>query len=72
MCLFSLLHTVAVTAKESKLKSTDHDSADNWKKKDIRDYSEADLERLYEQWEVRTCLFTIIIIYYYYLLLLLA
>ena len=24
-----------------------------WKKKDITDYSDADLERLYEQWEVR-------------------
>lgn len=26
---------------------------EQWKKKDIRDYSEADLERLYDQWEVR-------------------
>ncbi|CAI9733181.1 Hypothetical predicted protein [Octopus vulgaris] len=51
LCLFSLLHNVAATAEKSKLKSTDQDSADSWKKKDIRDYSEADLERLYEQWE---------------------
>ncbi|XP_014778382.1 LDLR chaperone boca [Octopus bimaculoides] len=51
LCLFSLLHNVAVTAEKSKLKSSNPDSADSWKKKDIRDYSEADLERLYEQWE---------------------
>ena len=27
-------------------------SEEKWKKKDIRDYTEADLERLLEQWEV--------------------
>jgi len=26
-------------------------SSEDWKKKDVRDYSDADLERLYEQWE---------------------
>lgn len=26
-----------------------------WAKKDIRDYSEADLERLLDQWEVSSC-----------------
>ena len=25
---------------------------EKWKKKDVRDYTEADMERLYEQWEV--------------------
>lgn len=25
-----------------------------WKKKDVRDYNDADLERLFDQWEVRT------------------
>ena len=25
---------------------------EKWKKKDIRDYTDADLERLYDQWEV--------------------
>lgn len=25
---------------------------EKWKKKDVRDYTDADLERLYEQWEV--------------------
>ena len=28
------------------------DASEKWKKKDIRDYTDADLERLYEQWEV--------------------
>lgn len=25
---------------------------EKWKKKDVRDYSDADLERLFDQWEV--------------------
>ena len=28
--------------------------AEKWKKKDVRDYSDADVERLFEQWEVCT------------------
>jgi len=28
------------------------DASERWKKKDIRDYTDADVERLYEQWEV--------------------
>jgi len=27
-------------------------ASEKWKKKDIRDYTDADVERLYEQWEV--------------------
>lgn len=27
-------------------------ASEKWKKKDIRDYSDADMERLYQQWEV--------------------
>ncbi|KAL3884426.1 hypothetical protein ACJMK2_024565 [Sinanodonta woodiana] len=39
----------ALSAKEKK---KDGDSpADKWKKKDVRDYTEADAERLFEQWE---------------------
>lgn len=30
-----------------------NDNKPEWAKKDIRDYSEADLERLLDQWEVR-------------------
>ena len=34
-------------------KSKKDESADEkWKKKDVTDYTDADLERLYEQWEV--------------------
>lgn len=35
----------------STKKSTKEDKPE-WAKKDIRDYSEADLERLLDQWEV--------------------
>ena len=32
------------------------DDPEKWKKKDVRDYTDADLERLFEQWEVRPVL----------------
>ena len=35
-------------------KETKNGKDEKWKKKNIRDYSEADLERLFDQWEV-TC-----------------
>ncbi|KAL4216470.1 Mesoderm development candidate 2 [Mactra antiquata] len=52
-CTFSLYIIVfflllcSVCSKEDKEK----DVKDAWKKKDIRDYSEADMERLFDQWE---------------------
>lgn len=33
-------------------KKSDKENKPDWAKKDIRDYSEADLERLLDQWEV--------------------
>lgn len=45
--LFLLVLVPLVLAK----KFTDEEKPD-WAKKDIRDYSEADLERLLDQWEV--------------------
>ena len=37
--------------------SAKNQDADNleekWKKKDVRDYTDADIERLFDQWEVR-------------------
>ncbi|GAB1603973.1 LDLR chaperone boca-like [Argonauta hians] len=51
VCLVSLLNISSAEEKKPKLKPKSEDGADSWKKKDIRDYSEADLERLYEQWE---------------------
>lgn len=48
--LFTSLYYVASGKKKPNGNEND---ADKWKKKDIRDYTDADLERLYEQWEVR-------------------
>ena len=35
-----------------KKKEISDDPGEKWKKKDVRDYTDADLERLFEQWEV--------------------
>lgn len=43
---FLALITSALAKKASK------ENKPEWAKKDIRDYSEADLERLLDQWEV--------------------
>lgn len=45
-----VLVCLILTSYCAKEKSKENEQ---WKKKDIRDYSEADLERLYDQWEVR-------------------
>lgn len=37
----------------SSCKKASEDNKPQWAKKDIRDYNEADLERLLDQWEVR-------------------
>lgn len=42
---------VALVAPAISKKSSKDDKPE-WAKKDIRDYSEADLERLLDQWEV--------------------
>lgn len=47
-----LLLTLAVLSTSKKHEGEEKPA---WAKKDIRDYSEADLERLLEQWEVRGC-----------------
>ncbi|KAK2144444.1 hypothetical protein LSH36_756g00004, partial [Paralvinella palmiformis] len=47
--LFTSLYYVASGKKKPNGNEND---ADKWKKKDIRDYTDADLERLYEQWEL--------------------
>lgn len=44
-----VLVCLILTSYCAKEKSKENEQ---WKKKDIRDYSEADLERLYDQWEV--------------------
>ena len=35
-------------------KKADPDKKPEWAKKDILDFDEADMERLYDQWEVRS------------------
>lgn len=45
--LFTLCFTNEDNKKENK-----EPKKEGWKKKDIRDYSDADLERLLDQWEV--------------------
>lgn len=47
---FLLLNVVLSDESENAEKEAN----EKWKKKDVRDYTEADIERLYEQWEV-TC-----------------
>lgn len=47
--IFIILCTICVLVDCKKFKENDKP---NWAKKDIRDYSDADLERLLDQWEV--------------------
>lgn len=47
---------ILVCAKKSK-----DDEKPKWAKKDIRDYNDADMERLLDQWEVKHIIFTIFI-----------
>lgn len=49
---FVLLFLLILTIKEIDCKKTDKKEKPDWAKKDIRDYTDADLERLYDQWEV--------------------
>ena len=44
--LISLYFILSVKSKNTE------DASEKWKKKNIRDYTDADVERLYEQWEV--------------------
>lgn len=50
-CLLILLVVlqVVLSKKKDDLKEK---RDEKWKKKDVRDYSDADVERLYDQWEV--------------------
>ena len=40
-----------MAGKDSKNKETKPE--EKWKKKDVTDYSDADVERLFDQWEVQ-------------------
>lgn len=49
-----VLNFLVIISLASGKKST-KENKPQWAKKDIRDYSDADLERLLDQWEVREC-----------------
>ena len=44
---------LAYTSQDNK---DDKIDSEKWKKKDVRDYTDADLEKLLDQWEVFYCL----------------
>ena len=48
---------VSLADEEEDEKAKAKERAEKWKKKDVRDYSDADIERLFDQWEVssRAC-----------------
>ena len=46
LCLLLHLQTTVLS------KNQEESSDEKWKKKKIQDYNDADLERLFEQWEV--------------------
>lgn len=50
-----LLHLLLLLSFAALSSPKKHEGEDkpSWAKKDIRDYSDADLERLLDQWEVR-------------------
>ncbi|KAK4303294.1 hypothetical protein Pmani_024679 [Petrolisthes manimaculis] len=50
LLLLVFLESYTFTLSEAK-KSTEDDTKPSWAKKDIRDYSDADLERLLDQWD---------------------
>lgn len=50
--------------EEEKDKEEERRAAEKFKKKDPRDYTDADLERLADQWDVSGILFSIFIIYF--------
>ena len=49
-----LLHIIyfIVTVGNADSAEKGEDQKEKWKKKDITDYNDADMERLFEQWEV--------------------
>lgn len=50
---YLLFYVVILLFYGTDCKKYDDANKPSWAKKDIRDYSEADMERLFDQWEVR-------------------
>ncbi|XP_069102258.1 LDLR chaperone boca-like [Argopecten irradians] len=51
LILFLIVNCVVLAKKDEKDKKEDNVAGEKWKKKKIQDYSEADMERLFDQWE---------------------
>ncbi|XP_005112244.1 LDLR chaperone boca [Aplysia californica] len=49
--LFCVCLCILTCYSKGKQEKEKEDESQKWKKKDIRDYNDADLERLFEQWE---------------------
>ncbi|XP_033725677.1 LDLR chaperone boca-like [Pecten maximus] len=49
--LLFLVNYVVLASNDKKEKKEDNIAGEKWKKKKIQDYSEADMERLFDQWE---------------------
>ncbi|XP_060069380.1 LDLR chaperone boca-like [Ylistrum balloti] len=49
--LLFLVNCVVSASKDKKDKKEDNVAGEKWKKKKIQDYSDADVERLFDQWE---------------------
>lgn len=51
--VYLLINLLVLLAVVECKKFDDKEEKPKWAKKDIRDYNEADLERLLDQWEVK-------------------
>ncbi|OWF37849.1 LDLR chaperone boca-like [Mizuhopecten yessoensis] len=49
--LLFLVNCVVLASKDNQDKKEDNVAGEKWKKKKIQDYSDADVERLFDQWE---------------------
>ncbi|KAL8563907.1 hypothetical protein ACOMHN_049563 [Nucella lapillus] len=50
-CLLFVCLLLPLSASAGKKEDKEGGEANKWKKKDVRDYTDADVERLYDQWE---------------------
>ena len=50
--IFYIIASILVISKTVTSKKADKKEKPEWAKKDIRDFTDADMERLLEQWEV--------------------
>lgn len=66
LCLFGVYFLIFIALTSSTKKDdNEKENVEGWKKKNIRDYSDADMERLFEQWEVVKFTFLLTSLYFY-------